>query len=319
MPRTLDPREAYTLIAAGDVDIVDVRGPEEWASGHIPGARLLPLAELRDDPRKGLPRDRVLFVCARGARSLSAAGLAEAIGLKDVSSLDGGTLAWASAGLPIETPPATEVVDDEEPTTRAGDEAGAAGCGLPAPTLDAVIGTNLRTLRTQHELSLDSLARVTGLSRALLGQIENGRASPSVSVVWKIARAFDVPFSALLANAERPATSVMRRSAARRLVSPDGRFSSRALYPLNEETNVEFYELFFAPHSREDAQPHRVGTRENLVIASGRLELEVDGEHYELAKGDAIEFAADVPHSYVNPGADECWVYLMMTYVSRER
>lgn len=314
MPRTVDPREAQSLIAAGDVDVIDVRGPEEWASGHIPGARLLPLADLRDDPKKGLPRDRVLFVCARGSRSESAAKLAEQIGLKEVWSLDGGTLAWASAGLPIDTPPVTEVSDAGAQSSSGDEEAGAAGCGMPPPSLEGVIGANLQALRKQHELSLDALARVTGLSRALLGQIENGRASPSVSVVWRLARAFDVSFSALLASSDRPPTSVLRKASARKLVSPDGRFSSRALYPLHGETDVEFYELYFAPHSREDAQPHRAGTRENLVIATGRLELDVGGEHFELAKGDAIEFAADVPHSYVNPGHEDCWVYLVMTY-----
>src|SRR5689334_3531958 len=166
MPRTVDPREAQSLIAAGDVDVIDVRGPEEWASGHIPGARLLPLADLRDDPKKGLPRDRVLFVCARGSRSESAAKLAEQIGLKEVWSLDGGTLAWASAGLPIDTPPVTEVSDAGAQSSSGDEEAGAAGCGMPPPSLEGVIGANLQALRKQHELSLDALARVTGLSRA---------------------------------------------------------------------------------------------------------------------------------------------------------
>ena len=58
---------------------------------------------------------------------------------------------------------------------------------------------------------------------------------PSVSVVWKIARAFDVHFSALLATTTRAATSVLRAAQATRLESPDGRFSSRALFPLGDQ------------------------------------------------------------------------------------
>jgi transcriptional regulator with XRE-family HTH domain len=185
---------------------------------------------------------------------------------------------------------------------------------LVMPELDSVISANLRELRTQRQLSLDATARLTGLSRSLLGQIELGKTAPSVGVVWKLARAFDVQFSALLATREPTETHVLRARNARRLVSPDGRFSSRALYPLGEQPDVEFYELFLAPHSREDALPHQRGTREHLVVTAGHLELVVDGHRFELDKGDAIVFGADVPHSYVNLTRDECWMNLVMTY-----
>jgi quercetin dioxygenase-like cupin family protein len=52
-------------------------------------------------------------------------------------------------------------------------------------------------------------------------------------------------------------------------------------------------------------------------VVSGRLELVVGGEQYELSRGDAIVFTADVPHSYVNPGSEECRMYLVMTYANR--
>jgi mannose-6-phosphate isomerase-like protein (cupin superfamily) len=154
------------------------------------------------------------------------------------------------------------------------------------------------------------------VSRTLLGQIELGKTPLSVSLVWKLAQVFKVHFSTLLSTSESLATSVMRSSDAKRLVSPDGRFSSRPLYPPMENADAEFYELFLAGHSREDAQPHQPGTRENLVVTNGRLELYVDGNRFELQKGDAIFFAADVPHAYVNPAAEECWMYLVMTYAT---
>ena len=175
----------------------------------------------------------------------------------------------------------------------------------------------MRTLRTQRNLTLDQLARITGLSRTVLGQIELGKTPPSVSTVWRIAQAFEVPFSTLLATPERAGTRVLRAQDARRLVSPDGRFSSRALYPFEEKPSAELYELHLAAHSREDAQAHQPGTRENLVVTTGRLELEVGSDRYELGKNDAIVFTADVPHSYVNPGSEECVMYLVMTYTTR--
>ena len=263
MVRTLAPREAEELIAAGGVDVIDVRDPRDWASGHLPGARSLPLDELRADPRGRLPNDRILFACARGMRSMTAADLAEATGKTEVYSLDGGILAWAGAGLAVETPPAAAPASKAAAQETA--DAVATSCGLPEPGLESVVGNKLRELRTERGLTLDVLARLTGMSRTLLGQIELGKTAPSVGVVWKLARAFDVQFSALLATAEPTETHVLRARAARRLVSPDGRFSSRALYPLGEAPDVEFYELFLAPHSREDALPHQRGTREHQI------------------------------------------------------
>src|SRR4051812_33059849 len=107
MIRTLGARELQALAAEETVDIVDVREPREWATGHIPGARLLPLDQLRADPERTLPREPVVFVCAKGARSQVAAKIAERRGLTNIYSLEGGTRAWREAGLPIVMPEKT--------------------------------------------------------------------------------------------------------------------------------------------------------------------------------------------------------------------
>ncbi len=309
MIRVLAPSEAQALIGDGKTDIVDVRAPEEFATGHVPGARLVPLDQLKIDPRAHLPRDNVLFVCAKGVRSMTAAKLAEKEGLNDIYTLDGGTLAWIKAGLPI-----------ERPETRHKAQAPAKAAPIDSTDevgLDSIVATNLREMRAKKGYSLDELAKLTGLGRSLLGQIELGRIAPSVSVLWKIARVFEVPFSALLAAPGRVETKVLPSATAKKLVSPDGRFSSRALFPFDEKQQVEFYELWLAAHAREDAEAHAVGTREDLVVASGRLALQVGSERFELGKGDAIVFGADVPHSYINPGNEECVIHLVMSYADK--
>jgi rhodanese-related sulfurtransferase/transcriptional regulator with XRE-family HTH domain len=311
----VDAKAAQALLAGGDVDLVDVREPREWATGHLPTARLVPLETLRASPRTTLPRDRVLFVCAKGGRSQTAAKIAEAHGLVDVYSLDGGTEGWAARGLPIEMPPPPASLPPPAAARSSEPVSPADEADERLPELDAVIAQNLRELRTQRGLTLDATARLTGLSRTLLGQIELGLNTPSVGVVWKIARAFDVPFAGLLAAPRSFATTVLRRATAKRLVSPDGRFSSRALFPFGEANKVELYELTLAGHAREDAEAHRAGTRENLVVVTGRLELLVGTQRFELERGDAILFAADVAHAYVNPGNEECLMHLVMTYV----
>lgn len=314
MVTSVAPQEAAALLERGDVEIVDVRTAREWATGHLPNARHLPLDELRADPRAALPNDRVLFVCEKGSRSRTAAGVAERRGLTQVYTLEGGTSAWIKAGLPIDVPGRESPAPSKPPAAPAGPKPEASA--QADRSLDELVAGNLRRLRDAKGLSLDALAKKAAVSRAQLGQIELGKGAPSLNILWRLARALAVPFATLVAAPPRTGTTVMRRSKAKEIVSAEGRFSSRALFPPGDEGRVEFYELWLAPHSREEAEAHQPGTRENLVVNSGRLDLVVGSEKYRLVAGDAIAFTADVPHAYVNAGSDECWMCLVMSYAS---
>ena len=307
--KVISPAELQTLLSAGDVDIVDVREPAEWSTGHVPGARLVPLAQLRVDVDSALPRDNIVFVCAKGGRSATAAQLAEKNGKRVVYSLNGGIEAWLTAQMPIVVP--------RKPRGADGSTEGAAVDGpvdAVEPELQAIVAENLKAQRARVGLSLDELAREAGVSRTVLGQIEIGTTTPSIGVIWKIAQALGIPFSALLSTGTTFGTSLSHRATAKKLLSADGRFSSRALFSLGDSNAAEFYELCLSPHSRDDAAPHKRGTRENLVVTAGKLELMIGNERVLLQAGDAVNFAADVSHSYINGGNDECWMYLVMNY-----
>jgi transcriptional regulator with XRE-family HTH domain len=183
--------------------------------------------------------------------------------------------------------------------------------------LAPVVGRNLRRLRTERGLSLERLAQASGVSRAMLGQVELGQSAPTINVLWKIARAVDVPFSALITGHPTQGVKLLKASAGKRLMSHDGTFASRALFPFDEPRRVEFYELTISPGGVERAEAHAAGTTENLVVARGQAELEVGGALHQLAAGDAILFEADVPHAYRNPGAAEATLYLVMTYAEQ--
>jgi rhodanese-related sulfurtransferase len=97
--RTIDPKEAESLVAAGAVRILDVRTPEEFTgSGHIPGAVLLPLDLVPSAPatiaRDGAP---LLVCCEHGIRSANAAGYLAQAGFEGVMNLAGGMSRWAGA------------------------------------------------------------------------------------------------------------------------------------------------------------------------------------------------------------------------------
>ena len=182
--------------------------------------------------------------------------------------------------------------------------------------LPAILGRNLRRLRTRRGHSLERLAKLSGVSRAMLGQIETGKSTPTISLLWKVATALDVPFANLLAVNASTGTAVLRREDAKLLSSSDGRFTSRALFPFDSERRVEFYELRLAPNHREGADAHAPGTKENLVVVKGAVEIETAQQRpATLGEGDAVLFEADVAHSYRNLGSTEAVLYLVMTYV----
>lgn len=183
-----------------------------------------------------------------------------------------------------------------------------------ATDLAPVVGSNLRRLRTRRGLSLERLAQISGVSRAMLGQIELGQSAPTINVLWKIARALEVTFSALISARTQSGALVLRSNESKILTSKDRTFSSRALFPFDEPRRVEFYELRLAAGSVEDADAHPPGTSENLVCTAGTVEIDVSGDTHKLEAGDSILFEADTPHAYRNVGRVEAVMYLVMTY-----
>jgi transcriptional regulator with XRE-family HTH domain len=189
-----------------------------------------------------------------------------------------------------------------------------------SPDLAPVVGANLRRLRGERGLSLEGLAKLSGVSRAMLGQIELGQSAPTINVLWKIARALDLPFSALItAQKTTSGTRVLQAAKTKRLTSHDGSFSSRALFPFDEPRRVEFYELELKKDGAEHADAHAPGTRENLVVAKGKVEIVIDGLPHLMGPGDALVFEADVPHVYRNVGDGDAVMYLVMTYIEAQK
>ena len=87
---------------SGDGLLIDVRGPGEFSDGQARGARSIPLLAL-SVRASALPRARPIhLICASGHRSRAAARLLEKAGFENVSSVRGGTAAWAKSGLPVE-------------------------------------------------------------------------------------------------------------------------------------------------------------------------------------------------------------------------
>jgi XRE family transcriptional regulator, regulator of sulfur utilization len=165
------------------------------------------------------------------------------------------------------------------------------------------VAERLRRLRRNFGMSLEDLAQKSGVSRAMLSQIETLKTNPTIAVLWKISHGLGVSFAELLGTDSAPAVTLSRVADARYLYSADRKFSSRPMLANVPGHKVELYQLQLAPGAIEEAEAHPSGTYEQIVVTSGKLVLGLGAERHALGPGDALLFRADVPHRYECAGA----------------
>lgn len=171
------------------------------------------------------------------------------------------------------------------------------------------VGRQIRVLRQQRELSMQALAELASVSRAWLGEIERGAASPSVDVVRRLANALGVPVGALLDGQASKAllappdrflpTHLIRRGRRPILRFPSQLFAWEVLTPLKGEL-----QLMSADMDPSDAPIELMshGGQESVLILKGQLNVVVDADEVVLHEGDCITFAADLAHGFMNRG-----------------
>ena len=166
-----------------------------------------------------------------------------------------------------------------------------------------MVSENARRLREEKRLTLDEAARLTGVSRSMLAQIEKGDVNPTISMVWKIANGYKVSFTSLVEPArERPV--LLRGDDAPILEEDGGRYRNCPAFPFDGERGFETYRIVMLPGGALEAQPHLPGTEEYVTVFAGEAEIGLPGETYRLRTGDSLRFPADQPHRYRNPGPD---------------
>ncbi|HMG32347.1 MAG TPA: XRE family transcriptional regulator [Blastocatellia bacterium] len=167
------------------------------------------------------------------------------------------------------------------------------------------IAQNVRHLRQSRNLTQDQLSKVSGVPRPTWSNLESGAANPTVSVLVKVAAALQVPVEELIS----PPKAVARLYAADSIPTQKrGGVLIRKLLP-DQIHGLELDRMFLQPGSQMTGVPHRMGTREYLACESGRVELTVSGEKYELSPGDVVVFRGDQKHSYANRGNKEAVAY----------
>lgn len=164
------------------------------------------------------------------------------------------------------------------------------------------LAASLREARKARGLSLDAVAKLSGVSRSMVSQIERGESSPTVATLWNLTQALQVDFAGLLEGKPAPGIEVTRASAAPVIARSSG-VRIRILSPAETVGEHEVYDLAFEAGAALVSDPHSAGCREHLTVIEGEMCVTSGEEDEDLGPGDTARYAADRPHAIRAKGA----------------
>ncbi|MDN5854772.1 MAG: cupin domain-containing protein, partial [Actinomycetia bacterium] len=166
------------------------------------------------------------------------------------------------------------------------------------------IGSEVKRLRKDRNLTLDALSREAKVSIGLISQIERGRGNPSFNTLVQVAHALNVPIGRLFHTADDPSPVV--RANERRVLDTrsTGVDALHELLTPSLRGALEVVSIEAPPGYDTSETPFTHPGEEFGLVLTGVHEVTVGGVTYQLGPGDSITYSSTVPHSYHNPGPD---------------
>lgn len=167
--------------------------------------------------------------------------------------------------------------------------------------LTAKISKTLKHLRQKHGWSLDATSQKTGVSKAMLGQIERGESSPTIATLWKIASGFDVSFSSFVEDLQPDqADFIHRKQDLKQMHTQDDKIKVMPIFPYDDYLGFEVFIIELLPGCEHLSPPHQKGVIEHVIVSNGEIEVLINGIWHTVKQNEGLRFHADKPHGYRN-------------------
>ena len=170
------------------------------------------------------------------------------------------------------------------------------------PDIHDRLAASLKSARKSKGLSLDAVAKLSGVSRSMISQIERGESSPTVATLWNLTQALQVDFAGLIEGKTAPGIEIIRADTAPTINGRGQGVRIRILSPAEAAGEHEVYELSFADGGILASDPHSPGCREHLTVLEGLVRVQSGDEEQELQTGDTARYFADRPHRISSSG-----------------
>jgi transcriptional regulator with XRE-family HTH domain len=173
------------------------------------------------------------------------------------------------------------------------------------------LGEKLRTLRLRKSMGLVELGRHTGLSAAMLSKLERDKLFPTLPTLLRIALVFGVGLEYFFTDDRRRHVVAIARKK-ERLRFPDSPGGGSVAYNFESldfkatERKLNAFYAEFEPIAVEKSRPHQHPGVELLYLISGKLELTIGSDTFDLDAGDAVYFDSGVRHSYHRASKSPC-------------
>ncbi len=179
--------------------------------------------------------------------------------------------------------------------------------------LNLIIGNRLKDIRNKRSLSLDEVAKLTSVSKAMLGQIERGKSNPTVSMLWKIATGLKVPFSTFIDENQEDLTIVYQDDITP-IIEEDNMMKLYPIFPFDANKGFEIFTIELEPGCNHISTPHDEGVEEYIIITEGKIEMIINDKEFVLHKGNSIRFMANKAHQYKNSSEKRAVFHNMIFY-----
>lgn len=176
------------------------------------------------------------------------------------------------------------------------------------------VGKNILNQRKFRGMSLDELAKRSGVSKSMLSQIEQEKTNPTVITVWKIARSLDLSVQELMESGSDSAIDIIRCDDSPIIYSKDKLCSIRVNSPIHMTDNLELYHMTFKPGGINHSLPHYPNAVEFLTVITGQIGVTSGGHSTVLKKGDSARYRGDREHSIKNLSEKNSEAYLVVWF-----
>lgn len=179
--------------------------------------------------------------------------------------------------------------------------------------INKTIGANLKNLRTSKGYTLDKVSYLTSVSKSMLGQIERGESTPTVTTLWKICNGLKISFSSLMEENSND-TIVISKKDIQSLNEDENKYNIYTYVPFNAKRKFETFLMELEPYTLHSSQPHNEGVEEYVIVTNGSVEITVDSDTYKLGKNDMLRFNPENKHSYHNPNNSISEAIILIVY-----
>jgi transcriptional regulator with XRE-family HTH domain len=178
------------------------------------------------------------------------------------------------------------------------------------------VGQSLHRLRVARRMTLEELARIAGVSKSMLSEIERDKANPTIAMAWRLATALGLTLNQLFAPGGRDAETVrvVGRPETPTLGDSGDSHVLRILGPMELAGRFEWYDLTLAPGGALESQGHDPGTVEHLTVRTGAADVRVGDATRHVRVGETARYPADRAHAIANAGATAAHALLVVVH-----